>query len=342
MSVDNLLKSLEDDFDFYYDHFQSDLAQIDVNLESANTPVIKMLKIEFLHYVLGDLYSFTSDDPAANNNFLYANESNSFMSVKIYRFGKVFREYFIKKESDKNKKNRINKDSINAFYKKIDSFNYKLTNISLNINADIGQNFIVDHGHYSRICDCAKIGDCFHMMQDVNIGFSNGHIYDAPEIGKNVLVWSSSSILGNIKIGDNSVIGTKCLVYKDLEANSTVSLKTNNVISNSDNAKNCQIYGFSMDEHYITLYGNNLNNIELSVVKKIENTKKRKVEFIDHCELKANIIERDIDNIKFEVVKTFDKDIDDNFYFKVIKNDAFYIFTSLPVYIKLKHKLNKL
>ncbi|MCV9878017.1 serine O-acetyltransferase [Brenneria izbisi] len=63
--------------------------------------------------------------------------------------------------------------------------------------------------------------DC-RVYQGVTIGskFKDGLSY--PIIGNNVTIYANSVIVGNVKIGDNVIIGASTLVIKDIPANSVV------------------------------------------------------------------------------------------------------------------------
>lgn len=68
-----------------------------------------------------------------------------------------------------------------------------------------------------------KMGMNCEIYQNVTIGtketadFKNGKY---PEIGNNVIIYPNSLIIGNIKIGDNSIIGAGSVVLSDVPPNS--------------------------------------------------------------------------------------------------------------------------
>lgn len=68
-----------------------------------------------------------------------------------------------------------------------------------------------------------KIGMNCEIYQNVTIGtkdtsdFLNGKY---PEIGNNVIIYPNSLIIGDIKIGDNSIIGAGSVVLSDVPPNS--------------------------------------------------------------------------------------------------------------------------
>ena len=52
----------------------------------------------------------------------------------------------------------------------------------------------------------------------------------APVIGDNVVIYPGAKITGDIVIGDNSVIGTNCVVFEDVPNNSLVVLEKPRII----------------------------------------------------------------------------------------------------------------
>lgn len=64
------------------------------------------------------------------------------------------------------------------------------------------------------------IGEHLEIHQGVNIGSRKGKF---PTIGNNVFIGSGAHVLGDVKVGDNSVIGAMTLVIKDVEPNTVVA-----------------------------------------------------------------------------------------------------------------------
>lgn len=84
----------------------------------------------------------------------------------------------------------------------------------------IGGGFFIVHG-FSTIVNAQLIGDDCIIYQNVTVGL-NERSDKGPIIGKNVRICASAMILGNIRIGDNSIIGAGALVLKDVPDNCTV------------------------------------------------------------------------------------------------------------------------
>jgi serine O-acetyltransferase len=74
--------------------------------------------------------------------------------------------------------------------------------------AKIGKGFFIDHGTGVVVGETAEIGDYCVFFHGVTLG-GTGHHKDKrhPTIGNNVLIGANATLLGPIKIGDNTKIG---------------------------------------------------------------------------------------------------------------------------------------
>ena len=100
------------------------------------------------------------------------------------------------------------------------------TGIDIHPGAVIGDYFTIDHGTGVVIGETAVIGSNVKMYQGVTLGAKsfpldeNGNpikgIDRHPKIGNNVIIYANSTILGNIKVGDDSVIGGNIWVDTDV------------------------------------------------------------------------------------------------------------------------------
>lgn len=80
------------------------------------------------------------------------------------------------------------------------------------------------------ISDYAQIGKNVTIYQQVTIGYDSIDWTKAPVIGDNVVIYPGAKITGDIVIGDNSVIGTNCVVFEDVPNNSLVVLEKPRII----------------------------------------------------------------------------------------------------------------
>lgn len=100
------------------------------------------------------------------------------------------------------------------------------TGIDIHPGASIGNFFTIDHGTGVVIGETATIGENVKMYQGVTLGAKsfplddNGNpikgIQRHPTIGNHVIIYSNSTILGNITVGDGAVIGGNIWVDSDV------------------------------------------------------------------------------------------------------------------------------
>jgi len=83
---------------------------------------------------------------------------------------------------------------------------------------DIGPGLFVDHG-FATIISAKKIGPNFFVNQQVTIGYTDAP--EPPTIGANVRVCAGAKVLGQVTIGDNTIIGANAVVVKDIPDNAT-------------------------------------------------------------------------------------------------------------------------
>jgi serine O-acetyltransferase len=102
------------------------------------------------------------------------------------------------------------------------------TGIDIHPGATIGEYFTIDHGTGVVIGETAIIGNNVKMYQGVTLGAKsfpsdeNGNpikgIDRHPCIGNNVIIYSNTTILGRINVGDGAVIGGNMWVDTDVPA----------------------------------------------------------------------------------------------------------------------------
>lgn len=91
---------------------------------------------------------------------------------------------------------------------------------TLYIHTDsIGPGLFIQHGFCTGI-GASSIGKNCWINQQVTIGFSKED--DIPVIGDNVRISAGAKVIGDITIGNNSIIGANAVVVKDVPENCTV------------------------------------------------------------------------------------------------------------------------
>lgn len=103
----------------------------------------------------------------------------------------------------------------------------------LQIKKNIGKNFMIWHG-FSTIINADSIGDNCEIWQQVTIGNKFNIDGPKPQIGNNVKICAGAIVIGDVKIGDYSIIGAGAVVTKDVPANSVVVGVPAKVISHTN------------------------------------------------------------------------------------------------------------
>ncbi len=221
MNIDNLSKLL-------YEQVQAGLcfektpAGIDCELVCQNAQQITRSFIEELPEIRNKLYTDIiaayNGDPAAKS------------------FGEVIFCYpSIRAISNYRIAHALLKLNVPLIPRIITEMAHSETGIDIHPGATIGEYFTIDHGTGVVIGETATIGNHVKMYQGVTLGAKsfpmdeNGNpikgIPRHPSIGNNVVIYSNSTILGTIKVGDNCVIGGNLWVDQDVPAGSKLTQK---------------------------------------------------------------------------------------------------------------------
>jgi len=113
-----------------------------------------------------------------------------------------------------------------------------ITGIEIHPGAVIGRRFFIDHGMGVVIGETAEIGDDVTLYHGVTLG---GTVWKKekrhPTLGDNVVVGAGAKVLGPIKIGKNSRIGSNSVVVKDVPEDSTVVGIPGRIVTAKDHDK---------------------------------------------------------------------------------------------------------
>ena len=144
-----------------------------------------------------------------------------FLQYKIQRYNpkKYWKYRLYIQNKDKNRIIRL----LKLFYlKRCDAFNCASTGASLDEFAIFKGPLHLPHGLNGIIISrYAIIGKDVKIYQQVTIGQNEKG--EAPIIGDNVVIYPGARIIGNVKIGNNSIVGTNAVVTHDVEENVTVA-----------------------------------------------------------------------------------------------------------------------
>ena len=110
---------------------------------------------------------------------------------------------------------------------------HSVTGIDIHPGARIGKGFFIDHGTGVVIGETAVLGEQVRIYQGVTLGAVSfpkdacGALIKGqkrhPTIGNNVIIYSGASVLGDIIIGDNSVIGGNVWLTERLPAGTKIT-----------------------------------------------------------------------------------------------------------------------
>lgn len=97
--------------------------------------------------------------------------------------------------------------------------NQYLTGIQLPVKTRVGKGLTFAHFSNIVIASTAIIGENTIIYNGVTIGTVHTH-KGAPVLGNNIVLYTGCKILGNVKIGNNVIIGANAVVTKDIPDNS--------------------------------------------------------------------------------------------------------------------------
>ena len=112
-------------------------------------------------------------------------------------------------------------------------FVHAQTGIDIHPGAKLGEGIFIDHGTGVVIGETAVLGNNIRIYQGVTLGVGNfpkdacGMLIKGrkrhPTIGDNVTIYSGASVLGDVSIGDNSVIGGNVWLTESLPAGTKIT-----------------------------------------------------------------------------------------------------------------------
>ncbi|MEJ9228310.1 serine O-acetyltransferase [Peribacillus butanolivorans] len=100
------------------------------------------------------------------------------------------------------------------------SINITLNGCEISPAAKIGKNLTICHTPGIVIGDGVVIGDNAKLFQNITLGTKDGSSPEYPIVGNNVTLFCGCVIVGNVTIGDNSVIGANSVVLNSVPTNS--------------------------------------------------------------------------------------------------------------------------
>jgi len=136
--------------------------------------------------------------------------AQGFWALAVYRFGRW--RYRIRIP--------LLRKPFSLAYKVLYKWIQVATGIELPCEAEIGQNFVIDHFGGIIISGYAKFGNNCRIRSGVVVGLQKIEDPRAPVIGDNVDIGAGAKVLGPIHIGNNVAIGANAVVICDVPDNS--------------------------------------------------------------------------------------------------------------------------
>ncbi|MDR3765235.1 MAG: serine O-acetyltransferase [Acidobacteriota bacterium] len=97
------------------------------------------------------------------------------------------------------------------------------TGVEIHPGAQLGRRLFIDHGMGVVIGETAIVGDDVTLYHGVTLGGTSLEKKKRhPTLGNGVVIGNTSSVLGDIVIGDNSRVGAGSVVLRDVPPNCTV------------------------------------------------------------------------------------------------------------------------
>jgi serine O-acetyltransferase len=131
----------------------------------------------------------------------------------------------------------------------LSEYAHRISGVDIHPGASIGRFFFIDHGTGIVIGETAVIGSHVKLYQGVTLGAHQVHKRLAgskrhPTLEDGVVVYAHSTILGDIVIGANTVVGGNTWITRDVPPNSVVSSR--NVITRAAEPPHVETSDFSI------------------------------------------------------------------------------------------------
>ena len=148
-----------------------------------------------------DIKTLRQKDPAARHFFDIILTHNGLHAVWNYRIARFFWKIKLK--------------MIARIISNIGRF---MTGVEIHPGAQIGKDFIIDHGTGTVIGETSVIGDNVLIYHGVTLGGTGNDsgVKRHPSICDGVMIAAGAKILGDIKIGFKAKVGANAVVLKDV------------------------------------------------------------------------------------------------------------------------------
>ncbi|MBQ2160420.1 MAG: serine acetyltransferase [Firmicutes bacterium] len=185
-----------------YDEIQKCLRYVlsdEEEIRSKASELIDKLP-EIMRSVNTDIIAAYEGDPAAKSTDEVILTYPAFDAITTYRVA-----------------HELYKLEVPVLPRKMTEYAHQKTGIDIHPGATIGDYFFIDHGTGVVIGETTIIGERVKLYQHVTLGAKSFAVLDDgtlvkgikrhPNIGNNVVIYAGATILGDVNIGDNCVIG---------------------------------------------------------------------------------------------------------------------------------------
>ena len=185
-----------------YDEIQKCLRYVlsdEEEIRSKASELIDKLP-EIMRSVNTDIIAAYEGDPAAKSTDEVILTYPAFDAITTYRVA-----------------HELYKLEVPVLPRKMTEYAHQKTGIDIHPGATIGDYFFIDHGTGVVIGETTIIGERVKLYQHVTLGAKSFAVLDDgtlvkgikrhPNIGNNVVIYAGPTILGDVNIGDNCVIG---------------------------------------------------------------------------------------------------------------------------------------
>jgi serine O-acetyltransferase len=136
--------------------------------------------------------------------------AQGFWALLVYRFGRW--RYRVRPA--------LLRKPLSLLYKVLYKIIQIITGIELPCEVPIGPGFVIEHSGGIVVSGFARFGAHCRIRNGVVIGLARVDDPCAPQFGDHVDIGAGAKVLGNIRIGDNVLIGANAVVITDVPANS--------------------------------------------------------------------------------------------------------------------------
>ncbi len=136
--------------------------------------------------------------------------AQGFWALLVYRFGRW--RYGVRPA--------LLRKPLSLLYKLLYKCVQIITGIELPCEVPIGSGFVIEHSGGIVVSGYAAFGNNCRIRNGVVIGLSRVEEPCAPQFGNNVDIGAGAKVLGNIRIGDNVLIGANAVVICDVPSDS--------------------------------------------------------------------------------------------------------------------------